>query len=253
MTSVDHDSSAAPADDVTRAADLVLPAACPYLGSADGLWRSTSANRDHRCGAVVPPAPLAAEKQRRLCLTAEHVGCATFEAAQATRSTVRERVPAPGRPVARGTPVVLDRGSLAVALPPLRMDRRSGQTVLIGLLAIAFAALMLGRLTGGGVPVTTDPPSLAPSAPGLGAGASTSVAPASPSHTPTTTPSAGATASGSATPRPSATGSRTYKVRAGDTLVGIAARFDTTPKKIRKLNGLTTQSTLKVGQVLQIP
>ena len=44
-----------------------------------------------------------------------------------------------------------------------------------------------------------------------------------------------------------------YKVKSGDTLVGIAAKFDTTPKAIAKLNGLTNPSALKVGQVLQIP
>jgi LysM repeat protein len=42
-------------------------------------------------------------------------------------------------------------------------------------------------------------------------------------------------------------------VKAGDTLVGIAARFGTTPKAISELNGITDPSSLKVGQTLKIP
>ena len=48
-------------------------------------------------------------------------------------------------------------------------------------------------------------------------------------------------------------GTRTYRIKAGDTLIGIAAKFNTTPKAIAKLNGLSNPSALKVGQVLQIP
>ena len=52
---------------------------------------------------------------------------------------------------------------------------------------------------------------------------------------------------------PATTGTRTYSVKTGDTLVGIAAKFGTTPKAITKLNGITNASNLKIGQVLQIP
>jgi LysM repeat protein len=44
----------------------------------------------------------------------------------------------------------------------------------------------------------------------------------------------------------------TYRVVSGDTLIGIAGRFQTTVKAIMDLNKLTT-TTLRVGQVLQIP
>jgi LysM repeat protein len=44
-----------------------------------------------------------------------------------------------------------------------------------------------------------------------------------------------------------------YKVKSGDTLIGIAAKFGTTPKAIAKLNGITNTANLKVGQVLKIP
>lgn len=43
-----------------------------------------------------------------------------------------------------------------------------------------------------------------------------------------------------------------YKVRSGDTLSRIAARKGTTIKNLCKLNGITTKSTLRVGQVLRL-
>ncbi len=42
-------------------------------------------------------------------------------------------------------------------------------------------------------------------------------------------------------------------MKAGDTLIGIAAKFGTTPKAIATLNGLDDLSSLKIGQVLKIP
>jgi LysM repeat protein len=36
-------------------------------------------------------------------------------------------------------------------------------------------------------------------------------------------------------------------------MIGIAAKFGTTPKEIAALNGITDPSSLKVGQVLKIP
>ena len=43
-----------------------------------------------------------------------------------------------------------------------------------------------------------------------------------------------------------------YKVRSGDSLSRIAARKGTTVKNLCKLNGITTKSTLRVGQVLRL-
>ena len=54
---------------------------CPYLMSADGRWRASTPAREHRCTVVTPPAILATEKQRRLCLSADHVSCSTYLAA----------------------------------------------------------------------------------------------------------------------------------------------------------------------------
>lgn len=47
-------------------------------------------------------------------------------------------------------------------------------------------------------------------------------------------------------------GEQTYKVKSGDTLIGIAKQFHTSVKAIESANNLTTTS-IKVGQVLKIP
>ena len=57
---------------VTTPVTPATAAICPYLLASDGRWRASTPAREHRCTVVSPPAILAAEKQRRLCLTAEH-------------------------------------------------------------------------------------------------------------------------------------------------------------------------------------
>ena len=230
---------------------------CPYLAAVDGEWRSSTVAREHRCGAVAPPAPLAAEKQRRLCLTHDHVICATYDAARAARPVAHDRLPVLPRPIARTTPVVLDHGRLAIDMPALRSDRPVWQAILIGILAIAFAAIVLTRVTDGGNSGRTTGASQGPgqsvtaSAAATGATASQD-ATAGPSGAPDPTPSGGASA-GSSDPGASAPATRTYKVKAGDTLVGIAAKFGTTPKAIATLNGISDPTSLHAGQILKIP
>jgi peptidoglycan endopeptidase LytE len=45
---------------------------------------------------------------------------------------------------------------------------------------------------------------------------------------------------------------RTYKVKSGDSLSTIAAKFHTTVSKIKKANGLRSD-LIRIGQVLKIP
>lgn len=210
---------------------------------------------------VSPPAILAAEKQRRLCLTAEHVGCSTYLAAtsptagdETTDASVPHRQM---REVTRTAPVVLDHGRLAIGLPSLRGERGAGQQGgLVALMAVAFAAIVVARLSAGG-------PNLTPVQAVGGAGASPSGA-ASPA--PTIRPGAtdGATrtlvpteveptpAPPDATKKPGGT-SRTYKVRSGDTLIGIAGEFGTTVPILMELNGIENARSLRVGQILDLP
>jgi LysM repeat protein len=257
MTAVDDQQrSSPPATD--RGPQPNLGAICPYLGSADGSWRSTTAARDHRCGAVSPPAILAAEKQRRLCLTDDHLRCATYEAARAARPIAQDRAATLPRPLARMAPVVLDHGRIQVTVPAFRSERVPAQAILIILLAIAFAAIVLARLTGGGGTLGAAASASASSRSSALASASprptadptsrpsTSVEPSTPAATPIASKPP-------ATARPTAKATRSYKVKAGDTLIGIAAKYKVTVGAIRKLNKLSSGANIHVGQVLKIP
>jgi LysM repeat protein len=218
-------------------------------------------------------------KQRETCLAAAHRGCATYLAARdlelgaagvgrrsseagfwpETRSVVLALEPAHGR-----------IGGLAGA-----PARHGGQALLVGLIVLAFLVLVIARVTppssGGATPSAAGgaavgsgvPASVAPSRPADG-GASPAASP-SRSDAPTT-PSPGATASVAPSPTPSRSPAATskptptpvpadavrYTVRPGDTLISIAARFNTTVKKIKAANGLTG-NVIRVGQVLVIP
>ncbi|MGZ6590242.1 MAG: LysM peptidoglycan-binding domain-containing protein [Solirubrobacteraceae bacterium] len=237
-----------------------FPALCPYLATIGGNWRSSSPAREHRCVAVTPPVPLALDKQRRLCLVADHADCSTYGAAVAARPSYAMATTPRGRVIARTTPIVLDQTRFDLRLPALRSDRVSGQGLLVGLLALAFAAILISRpATDGG----------AASGVGNGTPAPTTVAAASvtprPSPKATTAPVVTARPVGSTgpvqsaqpstgltTPQPSTSGA-TYRVKSGDTLNAIAAHFGTTVKVLVELNNIRDPSKIHVGQVLKLP
>lgn len=54
-------------------------------------------------------------------------------------------------------------------------------------------------------------------------------------------------------PQPSSNSSQIYRVQTGDTLWGLAAKYNTTVKKLAAANGLSSNSQLLVGQVLTMP
>jgi LysM repeat protein len=243
---------------------------CPYLAAAGGAWRSASPHREHRCGAVEPPAPLTSEKQRGLCLTAEHAGCATFRAARASRAAML----APGvdpaavaaadaarRPIARTSVLVLEHPRLSAPRARWPVDRAAPQAALVGLMIVAFIALAVARFSGpdhAGVAVSSPSPPHAASPtsrPTTRPTASASVAPsASAGASAPPAPSASAAPSGAvsgvtATPPPA---TKSYVVKKGDTLYGIASTFGTTVAEVKRINGLKNNS-LKVGQKLKLP
>ena len=234
---------------------------CPYLLAEPGGWRSAYAAREHRCGALVPPARLAIAKQRALCLLPVHATCPTFLAAESSdERPARASADGPELwPATRSTPVVLEptRGLLA----PLGGSpaRTGGQALLIALMALAFLVLIVARTTAPSAPGSDAPgasasagalvPSLSPSVP---ATASLPTATPGPSATASGSPvsSPAATPAASPTPRPSG---QQYTVQNGDTLSAIAAKFGTTVKAIAEANGITDVRVIHVGQVLIIP
>jgi LysM repeat protein len=87
---------------------------------------------------------------------------------------------------------------------------------------------------------------------------SDSVAAPSPTGTPapvkpTPTPSVSATPTPKPTVSPNPSTKKTYTVKAGDTLSGIASRFGTTSRILMDLNSITNANMIKIGQILKLP
>jgi LysM repeat protein len=144
-------------------------------------------------------------------------------------------------------------------MPALRGEPRLGQVILVALMGLAFAAILLARIplgsggaagpdsaVPGGVAatVTERPATPIPT---------TAVAEATVAPSPTLVPTeAKPTKAPGATKKP-ATEATTYKVKRGDTLSGIATKFETTWQVLAQLNKIKDPGALRVGQVLQLP
>jgi len=238
------------------------PAGCPFLLSEDGGWRLDTPSRDHRCAAFSAPAPLAPEKQARLCLTSDHVTCATYLASIAAREA-RLGAPPPERAtrwgLARTTTIIEDPGGVRSRVAGVVRDRRRWPAIPAVLLVIGLFALALSGFRGFGTSTGFGPSPTASLAAVAVTGTPTPLP--APTAPPTETPAAPSpspaltlppTGTPPPTPKPKPT-YRTYTVKPGDTLSGIASRYHTTVTAIAKLNNITDPSKLRVGQVLKIP
>lgn len=258
MVPPDTETVRVAADRADAAAGATIPRGCPFLLAQGGAWRLDLPTREHRCGAVSPPAPLSPEKQTRLCLTLAHATCATYLASLAARAE-RLGTPTSDRAtrwgLARTTTVIEDAGGVRARVLASLMDRRRWPAIPAVLLVTTLFTLALSGFRGGdsdpaaatgsptgsaGLPAATQRPSVLPS-----------VTPR-PDPTPTAPATAAPTDAPTATPAP-AESFRTYRVQSGDTLSAIAADFGTTSRAIAELNGITVNSTLRIGQVLKIP
>jgi hypothetical protein len=216
-------------------------AACPHLASVDGPWHSSSPSRAHRCALLHAGRPTL-ERQRLHCLGSAHVRCPTWLDAHG------EGGPTVGfGPFVATAPVVLEGPGLG--LPAQGAARRLAAPLTVIIVGVALAALVLARgpLAPGTSGAGDDGSSTSPAA---SLRASQTPSASTPSSAPTATPS----------PRPTATSApkptsrpRTYKVRRGDSLSSIAAKFGTTAKKLAVLNGIKNASLIRVGQVLKLP
>jgi hypothetical protein len=242
-------------------------AGCPFLLSEAGGWRLDMPSREHRCAAFSPPAPLAPEKQSRLCLTTGHVTCATYLASLAAReqrlgAAASDRATRWG--LARTTTVIEDPGGLGTRLLAAARDRRRWPAIPALLLVLTLFALAISGFRGI-LPTTglAATPSAAPVAVIPTANPTPNQTPnptAPPQLTlpptgtpePTAAPTPAPTANVKPTPTPKPT-YRTYVVKSGDTLSGIASKFHTTVAAIANLNHISDPSHLSVGQVLLIP
>lgn len=228
----------------------VVPGGCPFLLTEPGGWRLDRPSRDHRCAAFSPPAPLAPEKQARLCLTPSHVGCPTYLASLAAREA--RLGPQPGDRatrwgLARTTPVIEDPGGLRARLLATLLDRRRWPAIPAVILVTTLFMLALSGFRS----IPAEP------------AATSSPAPRTPAPTPASTPAEtapppSATLAPTAAPTPTAAAVatrtfRTYRVQPGDTLSAIASRFGVSIQSIVNLNNISNPNELSVGQVLRIP
>ncbi len=146
---------------------------------------------------------------------------------------------------------------------PTRWASLRGPAVALVALVAALAVLA-ARLPGGLLPggllrsplAVSAPPTLAErtAQPTTQATVGSGAASVRPSVTPepTTSPTApGATPS--AAPAASSHATQTYRVKPGDTLTAIAARFGVSVADLQRLNGIKDPRLLQVGQVLRIP
>jgi nucleoid-associated protein YgaU len=175
-------------------------------------------------------------------VTATHAGAASPAAARPLPMLAGRRQ------FARTSPVVVDRGRASFGLPSFGDRRQLGQIGLVVLMVVALGAILLARIG------QSDTPGLAGGSPSPHPSAH-----ASPKATPVpsalATTSSGPTSSAPArTPGASPTAKpTTYKVKSGDTLSSIAARFHTTAKAIEDLNGLKSPFVIHPGEVLKLP
>jgi LysM repeat protein len=216
-------------------------ATCPHLVSVDGPWHGTAPSRAHRCRLLAAGRPTL-DRQREHCLASTHAACPTWLEAHGDAGP-RAR---PGRFVPM-TPVVLEGPGLG--LPSEVAARRLVAPATVVVVGVALGALVLARgpLAPGSSPAGGDGPS--PTAVGTRAPASAApTAEASPVPTAAPTEGPAPTPAVTATPRPT-----TYKVRSGDNLSAIAARFGTTVAEITALNNIKNPSLIRVGQVLKLP
>jgi LysM domain-containing protein len=238
-------------------AEHLLDATCPFLRSVDGTWRSRRPARDHRCWAEAPPAGIASEMQVRLCLSAAHPDCDRYRAAVDRRAAELARDHITPERVAGRFGVGVQPIPLSVEAAPAtarvrvidRPPERRPVLLVAGVAVVALLAIVVlfvatrpNSPSGPAVAVASPSPSVVHTP-------APTVAP-SQVETPQPTPSPAAS-----TPTPVATPpiARRYKVKAGDTLASIAAKFHVTKAQIRAVNDLARPAVLTVGQVINIP
>ncbi len=148
-------------------------------------------------------------------------------------------------PFVSTAPVVME--GPGIGLSSEGAARRFAMPATVLAIGAALGVLLLARGPFAPVAVGDAGSSMTPSpAPSRSLAPVAVATPAPPTATPTPVPSA--TPAPTPSPRP-----RSYKVRRGDTLSSIAAKFGTTSRKLAKLNGIDNPSLIRVGQVLTLP
>jgi hypothetical protein len=245
-------------DTATRRALLALPGRspdpliCPFLRAGDG-GLAPGAATGQRCVAVTPAIVLTEHQRQLVCQTAAYPSCPRYTRGEAA---VRASLaPGLGRrsraaPAAIATAAVLVVMAAAVAATSgvVAPNGEGG--------GAGDGAAEATTMPAGGTGAPPDAASVAPSAgdPGTSGLPAATVAPLA-----TVRPTLAATRDLplawrglKACPAPDTC--YLYVVERGDTFSGIAARFETTTKKLRRLNpGLDDPNAIRVRQQLRVP
>ena len=135
-----------------------------------------------------------------------------------------------------------------------RGPRAAAGPAVAAVVVLAALAVLVARLPGSTGPspapqtplatvaaVVSQPPTVSPTV-AASPGATTAIVAVAPTASPVP-----------ATQAPASAAATTYRVRAGDTLIGIASRFGVSVSALQQANGITDPRLLRIGQVLQIP
>ena len=215
---------------------------CPWLLDPSGAITITPSRTLSRCGAEPARPELAKAIRAERCIVGG--ACQIRQAREAQLGTLAASV-APRQPIG-------DAAVISTAALPRPSNGSPWLRVLLVVVLAGVITVASGPVAGAVGPILTSivgsltTPSEATPTPSVEATPT-----ASPTESPTPSPSP------SESPSPSPSGSpevpKTYVVRSGDTLSGIALSLDISMAKLIALNGITDPNKIKPGQVLKLP
>ena len=215
---------------------------CPWLLDPSGAITITPSRALSHCGAEPARPELAKAIRAERCIVGG--ACQIRQAREAQLGTLAPSL-APRQPIG-------DAAVISTAALPRPSNGSPWLRVLLVVVLAGVITVASGPVAGAVGPILTSivgsltTPSEATPTPSVEATPT-----ASPTESPTPSPSP------SESPSPSPSGSpevpKTYVVRSGDTLSGIALSLDISMADLIALNGITDPNKIKPGQVLKLP
>jgi len=215
---------------------------CPWLLDPSGAITTTPSRTLSRCGAepARPELPKVVRAER--CIVGG--ACQIRQAREAQLGTLAASL-APRQPV--GDAAVISNAALPRPSNGSPWLRVLLVVVLAGVITVASGPVagVVGPILTSIVGSLTTPSEATP----------TPSVEATPTASPTESPTPSPSPTESPTPSPSGSPevSKTYVVRSGDTLSGIALSLDISMADLIALNGITDPNKIKPGQVLKLP
>ena len=215
---------------------------CPWLLDPSGAITITPSRTLSRCGAEPARPELAKAIRAERCIVGG--ACQIRQAREAQLGTLAASL-APRQPV--GDAAVISNAAMPRPSNGSPWLRVLLVVVLAGVITVASGPVagVVGPILTSIVGSLTTPSEATP----------TPSVEATPTASPTESPTPSPSPTESPTPSPSGSPevSKTYVVRSGDTLSGIALSLDISMADLIALNGITDPNKIKPGQVLKLP